>query len=123
MSTTATQFAQPNLKPFLSLKSSKPFKPSSPTFPCFPTPRKALSEKQRSYLELGRKKTAMLEMIRTSSFRDGGNGDEAVKTLEQEAFVDGSSEFRRGLVGNRLESILNQLVGNLSVLNFSSFIV
>lgn len=109
MSTTATQFQQPNLKLFLSLKSSKPLKPSSPTFPCFPTPRKGLSEKQRSYLELGRKKTAMFEMIRTSSFRDGGNGDEAIKTLEQEAFVDGSSEFRRGLVGNNLESILNRL--------------
>lgn len=110
MSTTATQFQQPNLKLFLGLKSSKPFKSSSPTFPCFPTPnlvfsKKGLSEKNGWLVELGPKK-AMFEL---TAFRDRTNGDEAIKTLEQEAFVDGSSEFRGGLVSNKLETILNRL--------------
>ena len=111
---------QPNLKlfPGLScrLKSLKPIY-NNPTFPNYPTSKlvplgafvfkKGLSVRN-SYL--GGPQT-MFELIKTPAFRRG-DGDEGVKTIEQEGLVGGSSDFRSGFMSNGLESTLNKLVSN-----------
>ncbi|KAF3441000.1 hypothetical protein FNV43_RR19286 [Rhamnella rubrinervis] len=50
----------------------------------------------------------MLELIKASAFRNR-NGDEGVRVIEQEDFIDGSSEFHAGLSSVGLESTLNRL--------------
>lgn len=55
----------------------------------------------------------MSELAKASAFRDP-DGDERVRVLEEEDFIDGSSEFRGGSGFSRcagLESLLNRLVG------------
>lgn len=75
---------------------------------------------QRNSL-LGTKKI-MFELIKTSAFRNG-NDDEGVQTIEQEALVDGSSQFRTGFLSSGLESTLNRLVSyfNFYLLNHALF--
>ncbi|PON99611.1 Phosphatidic acid phosphatase type 2/haloperoxidase [Trema orientale] len=113
---TTTQLHQPILKffPGLScrLKSLKPI--STPTFPnSSPSSKLVLSSafvfkkgpfERNNYL--GPK--TMFELVKTPAFRNG-NGDEGVKTIEQEALVDGSSKFRPGFMSDGLESTLNKL--------------
>ncbi|KAE7999967.1 hypothetical protein FH972_004341 [Carpinus fangiana] len=47
-------------------------------------------------------------MVKTSAFK-GGDGDEGVRVLEQETFVDGSPKFRWELMANGLEPTLNRM--------------
>lgn len=55
--------------------------------------------------------SAMDGFIRTSAFREGEN-NEHVQVLEQEAFVNGFSQFKPKFWFQEVESTLNQLVGN-----------
>jgi hypothetical protein len=50
-------------------------------------------------------------MVKTSAFK-GGDGDEGVRVLEQETFVDGSPKFRGELMADGLEPTLNRMVSN-----------
>lgn len=52
--------------------------------------------------------------------RNNGNGDEAVRVLQPEEYVDGSSELGPGPADNGLESTLNRLVGNEHEFQFVS---
>lgn len=120
MSST-TYFLQPTLKfvsdhPSCRLKSPKPIcSPRLPSsklvFSSVFLPAKGLP--RRNSL-LGPKNT--FEMIKASAFRNP-NGDEGVRVIEQEDFVDGPSEFRAGLSSDGMESTLNRLVGNFYLLN------
>lgn len=47
-------------------------------------------------------------MAKTSAFK-GGDGDEGVRVLEQETFVDGSPKFGRKLMADGLEPTLNRM--------------
>ncbi|KAL5557333.1 hypothetical protein UlMin_039569 [Ulmus minor] len=112
MLTTTSQFPQPNLKFFPGLSSSfKSSKPSSslrnPTsklvsFGAYVS-QKGLSERNSCLAS-----KPMFESVKALAFRNG-NREERVGTLEQEAFVDGSSEFRSGLMSSGIESSLNRL--------------
>lgn len=55
-------------------------------------------------------KSPMGESVRTA-YRDG-KSDEHIEVLEQEAFVDRSSEVQPKLLFPEVESTLNRLVGN-----------
>ncbi|KAM6591689.1 hypothetical protein CsatA_014294 [Cannabis sativa] len=91
--------------------SSKPIT-VSPSLALFPTSKsnlstsfllsKGLSQCRRKLTYLG--PNTMFELMKASAFRNG-NGEEGVKTIEQEALVGGSS----GLLSNGLESTLNRL--------------
>lgn len=50
-------------------------------------------------------------MAKTSAFK-GRDGDEGVRVLEQETFVDGSPKVGRELMADGLEPTLNRMVGN-----------
>lgn len=112
--TNTMHFHRPNLrhfpsksKPTTSPKLPTPKTPFGLTNKCFFT-GKALGHSTRTH-------RAMFELVKASAFRDNNNnGNQGLKTLEQEAFVDGSPQFR----SNRLESILNRLVCPFSVTAF-----
>lgn len=55
---------------------------------------------------------SIVELINLLPSRNNGNGEEAVRVLQREEYVDGSSDLGPGLAGNGLESTLNRLVGN-----------
>lgn len=52
----------------------------------------------------------MADSITTRVSR-GISGEEGIEALEQEAFIDGSSEFHPNFAAAGLESTLNNLVG------------
>ena len=60
-------------------------------------------------------------MVKTSAFK-GGDGDEGVRVLEQETFVDGSPKFRGELMADGLEPTLNRMVGILDSPNPGFFL-
>lgn len=65
---------------------------------------------------------AMNGFIRSTPYRDGKSDEQViVKVLEQEAFVDRSSEFQPKFFSHEVESTLNQLVGNHVFLFFFSY--
>lgn len=102
----STLFHEPNLKLFPTLSSSnlKGYRPIS-SKPHFPRP---FALKRNASSNLLRKTANMFELVKVSSFKGENDGDEAVQTLEQEAFVDGST-------ANRIESTLNRLVSNSQI--------
>lgn len=63
---------------------------------------------------------SIVEMMNLLPSRNNGNGDEAVRVLQPEEYVDGSSELGPVPADNGLESTLNRLVGNEHEFQFVS---
>lgn len=58
----------------------------------------------------------MADLVKTHAWRDGDNngGEERFQTLEQEAFINSSSELQNDMVadaGGGIEAVANRLVG------------
>lgn len=57
----------------------------------------------------------MVEVVRTFAIRNTRD-DEGVRVFEEEELIDGSSQFPSGFVTNDLQSTINRLVANFSLL-------
>uniref|UniRef100_A0A5B7CA29 Phosphatidic acid phosphatase type 2/haloperoxidase domain-containing protein n=1 Tax=Davidia involucrata TaxID=16924 RepID=A0A5B7CA29_DAVIN len=94
-------------------KLDKSLKLKTLSCPQFPTSKlvlcgESVSKKPFSWSNRTLGPNTMTESTTAAAFR-GGNGDEGVRTFEQEAFIHESSDFRPNFMAGGLQSTLNSL--------------